>query len=113
MRPVILAKSVSSLPRPTFSPGLTRVPRCRIIIVPPGTSCPPNALTPSRCALESRPFREVPCPFLCAINQFQFPLPCHPQTRCHPERSHIIREADDAAESKDPYVHPNSRRRKS
>jgi hypothetical protein len=24
-------------------------------------------LTPNRCALESRPLREVPCPFLCAI----------------------------------------------
>jgi hypothetical protein len=40
------------------------------MIVPPGTSCPPKALKPSRCAFESRPFREVPCPFLCAINQF-------------------------------------------
>src|ERR1700727_2916080 len=37
------------------------------MMVPPGTSCPPNALNPSRCAFESRPFREVPCPFLCAI----------------------------------------------
>src|SRR5271155_4574643 len=37
------------------------------MIVPPGTSCPPKALKPSRCAFESRPFREVPCPFLCAI----------------------------------------------
>ena len=70
MRPVILAKSVSSLPRPTFRPGFTRVPRCRTMIVPPGTSCPPKALNPSRCAFESRPFREVPCPFLCAIAQF-------------------------------------------
>src|SRR5258707_854808 len=68
MRPVILANRVSSLPRPTFSPGLTRVPRWRTMIVPPGTSCPPKALKPSRCAFESRPFREVPCPFLCAIN---------------------------------------------
>src|SRR5208337_4750488 len=67
IRPVILANKVSSLPRPTLSPGFTRVPRCRTIMVPPGTSCPPNALNPSRCALESRPFRDVPCPFLCAI----------------------------------------------
>src|ERR1700722_17361487 len=67
MGPEILAKRVSSLPRPTFSPGFTGVPRCRTMMVPPGTSCPPNALNPSRCALESRPFREVPCPFLCAI----------------------------------------------
>src|SRR5216684_5912641 len=69
IRPVILANKVSSLPRPTFSPGLTRVPRCRTMIVPPGTICPPNALNPSRCAFESRPFRDVPCPFLCAIDQ--------------------------------------------
>src|SRR5215469_9193395 len=67
MRPVILAKRVSSLPRPTLSPGFTRVPRCRTMIVPPGTTCPPNALNPSRCEFESRPFREVPCPFLCAM----------------------------------------------
>src|SRR5208337_2916629 len=69
IRPVILAKSVSSLPRPTLSPGFTRVPRCRTMIVPPGTICPPKALNPSRCAFESRPFREVPCPFLCAMNK--------------------------------------------
>src|SRR5258708_3317182 len=67
--PLILAKSVSSLPRPTFRPGFTRVPRCRTMIVPPGTICPPNALNPSRCGFESRPFREVPCPFLCAMSQ--------------------------------------------
>src|SRR5437016_4516211 len=65
--PVTLAKSVSSLPQPTFKPGLILVPRWRTMIEPPGTSCPPNTLTPSRCALESRPFRELPNPFLCAI----------------------------------------------
>ena len=32
------------------------------MMVPPGTSCPPKALKPNRCAFESRPFREVPCP---------------------------------------------------
>src|ERR1700753_3170765 len=37
------------------------------MMVPPGTSCPPKAFTPSRCALESRPFLELPKPFLCAI----------------------------------------------
>jgi len=63
IRPVIFAKSVSSLPRPTLSPGFTRVPRCRTMMVPPGTICPPNALNPSRCAFESRPFREVSLPF--------------------------------------------------
>src|SRR5579864_1612367 len=37
------------------------------MIVPPGTTCPPNALNPRRCAFESRPLRELPKPFLCAI----------------------------------------------
>src|SRR5580704_13015474 len=68
MMPGILANSVSSLPRPTLTPGLMRVPRCRTIIVPPETSWPPNALMPKRCAFESRPFLELPKPFLCAIN---------------------------------------------
>src|SRR6266849_1448589 len=113
MRPVILAKRVSSLPRPTFSPGFTRVPRWRTMIVPPGTSCPPKALKPSRCAFESRPFREVPCPFLCAINQFPLlggQLPVNSNSRalqyksnCHPERSRVKSEAIGSAESKDPY----------
>src|SRR6267154_82031 len=65
--PVTLAKRVSSLPRPTLAPGLIGVPRCRTMMVPPCTSCPPNAFTPRRCALESRPFLELPNPFLCAI----------------------------------------------
>ena len=38
------------------------------IIKPPETSSPANRLTPSRCALESRPFFELPKPFLCAIS---------------------------------------------
>src|SRR5262249_21329839 len=66
--PGILAKRVSSLPRPTFSPGKNFVPRCRTRIDPPVTSCPANAFTPSRCELESRPLREEPCPFLCAMS---------------------------------------------
>src|SRR3984893_2890940 len=65
--PAILAKSVSSLPRPTFSPGKNRVPRWRTRIEPPLTSCPPKRLTPRRCEFESRPLREEPCPFLCAM----------------------------------------------
>src|SRR3954465_14452749 len=65
--PVTLAKSVSSLPQPTFTPGLSFVPRCRTMIDPPGTNWPPNTFTPSRCAFESRPFLELPKPFLCAI----------------------------------------------
>ena len=72
--PVILANRVSSLPRPTFSPGFMRVPRCRTMMEPPETSWPPNDFTPSRCALESRPLRELPKPFLCAISQIRFGL---------------------------------------
>src|SRR6185503_13822634 len=63
------ANKVSSLPMPTFTPGLIFVPRCRTMIDPPGTNCPPNAFTPNRCELESRPFLELPKPFLCAMTQ--------------------------------------------
>src|SRR5580693_1952009 len=65
--PCTFANSVSSLPRPTFSPGLKRVPRCLTRMEPPVTSSPPKAFTPRRCAFESRPFLELPRPFLCAI----------------------------------------------
>ena len=51
MRPVILAKRVSSLPRPTLRPGFTRVPRWRTMMVPPGTICPPKALKPAAARL--------------------------------------------------------------
>src|SRR5579863_7686191 len=69
-RPSIFAKSVSSLPRPTLRPGFSFVPRCRTMIEPPVTVCPAKIFTPSRCALESRPFFELPSPFLCAIAVF-------------------------------------------
>jgi hypothetical protein len=49
------AKSVSSLPRPTFRPGSKRRPRCRTRIEPPVTTLPSWLLTPSRCELLSRP----------------------------------------------------------
>ena len=62
-RPAIFAKIVSSLPRPAFSPGRNRRPRWRTMIVPPETTLPSCALTPSRCEFESRPLRELPCPF--------------------------------------------------
>src|SRR5215469_741892 len=70
--PVTLANRVSSLPQPTLIPGLIFVPRCRTMIDPPGTSCPPKTFTPSRCALESRPFLELPKPFLCAIRHLRY-----------------------------------------
>src|SRR5215468_9778231 len=65
--PVTIAKRVSSLPRPTLLPGLNFGPRWRTRISPPLTSCPPKRFTPKRCALESRPLRELPTPFLCAM----------------------------------------------
>src|SRR5438876_12014383 len=37
------------------------------MISPPLTASPANVFTPSRCALESRPLRLEPSPFLCAI----------------------------------------------
>jgi len=40
------------------------VPRWRARILPGITLCPPNDLTPSRCAAESRPLREDPPAFL-------------------------------------------------
>src|SRR4051812_26127473 len=37
------------------------------MISPPVTACPANTFTPRRWAFESRPLREEPRPFLCAI----------------------------------------------
>src|SRR2546421_7981638 len=61
------ANNVSSLPRPTFLPGFHFVPRCRARMFPPNTCSPPNFFKPKRCECESRPFRDEPTPFLCAI----------------------------------------------
>src|SRR5258706_6188479 len=61
------ANSVSSPPRPTRSRGWNLVPRWRMMISPALTNWPPNRFTPSRWAAESRPFRELDAPFLCAI----------------------------------------------
>src|SRR6266571_4409493 len=55
-------------PRPTPGPGWKWVPCCRTMISPAATTCPPNRLTPSRWAFESRPFRLDDAPFLCAIS---------------------------------------------
>src|SRR6476661_4432337 len=68
--PAALANSVSSLPMPTPSPGLNRVPRWRTMISPPLTYWPAKTLTPRRWASESRPLREEPRPFLCAIRRY-------------------------------------------
>src|SRR5918997_4903938 len=66
--PADFAKSVSSRPIPAPSPGLKRVPRWRTMISPPDTTSPANTFTPRRFALESRPLRLEPSPFLCAIS---------------------------------------------
>ena len=68
------AKIVSSLPIPTPSPGLKRVPRWRTMISPPVTVWPAKIFTPRRLALESRPLRLEPRPFLCAISGLLFLL---------------------------------------
>src|SRR5437868_6790859 len=65
--PDSLANNVSSPPRPTLTPGWNLVPRWRTMISPALTTWPPNRFTPSRCALESRPLRELEAPFLCAM----------------------------------------------
>src|ERR687895_2321969 len=59
---------------PTPSPGLKRVPRWRTMISPPLTTWPANTFTPRRWALESRPLRLEPRPFLCAIGGLLFLL---------------------------------------
>src|SRR6202051_2262036 len=69
--PSTSANSVSSPPRPTFSPGWKGVPRWRTMISPALTTWPPNRLTPSRCAFESRPLRLDDAPFLCAISSLR------------------------------------------
>jgi len=65
--PLTRAKSVSSFPRPTFLPGFHLVPRWRASMLPPSTRSPPNFFNPNLCEFESRPLREEPTPFLCAI----------------------------------------------
>src|SRR5436305_2984921 len=44
------------------------------MISPPLTVCPANRFTPRRLAFESRPLREDPSPFLCAILVLRFRL---------------------------------------
>src|SRR5258708_8369113 len=66
--PATSANRVSSPPRPTPVPGWKWGPRWRTMISPAFTRCPPKRLTPSRWALESRPFGLDEAPFLCAIS---------------------------------------------
>src|SRR5580700_7403369 len=52
---------------PTSSPGWNLVPRWRTMMLPATTISPPNFLTPSRRPRLSRPLRDEPPAFLCAI----------------------------------------------
>src|SRR5438309_7051212 len=52
---------------PVPGPERNRVPRWRTMIIPAFTVWPSNNFTPRRFAFESRPLREEPRPFLCAI----------------------------------------------
>src|ERR1700741_3659282 len=55
---------------PTCVPGWNLVPRLRTIMLPGTTISPPNFLTPSRRPRLSRPLRDEPPAFLCAICWF-------------------------------------------
>ena len=52
---------------PVPGPGRNRVPRWRTMIMPALTSWPAKIFTPRYFGFESRPFRDEPRPFLCAI----------------------------------------------
>ena len=65
--PSVSANSVWSRPMPTLRPGCHLVPRWRMMMLPGTTCSPPNFLTPSRLPAVSRPLRELPPAFLCAI----------------------------------------------
>ena len=64
--------SVWSLPMPTPSPGCHLVPRWRMMMLPARTRWPPDFLTPRRRPIESRPLREEPPAFLCAMSGFLY-----------------------------------------
>src|SRR5258708_22473335 len=52
---------------PTLVPGCHWVPRCRTMILPARHASPPNFFTPRRWPAESRPLRDDPPAFLCAM----------------------------------------------
>src|SRR5262249_12712362 len=66
-RPSIRANSVWSLPMPTLSPACHWVPRWRTMMLPARQCSPPKSFTPRRWPAESRPLRDDPPAFLCAI----------------------------------------------
>src|SRR5207237_73983 len=65
--PSTSANRVWSRPMPTLDPGKIAVPRWRSRMVPALTSCPAPVFIPSRWPTLSRPLRELPAPFLCAM----------------------------------------------
>src|SRR3954454_23617955 len=56
---------------PTLAPACHLVPRWRAIMLPGTTTSPPNCFSPRRRPAESRPLREDPPAFLCAIASLQ------------------------------------------
>src|SRR4249919_2356578 len=55
---------------PTFEPGCHLVPRWRTMMFPARTACPPNLFTPRRLLSLSRPLRDEPPAFLCAMSNY-------------------------------------------
>src|SRR5689334_20209844 len=70
--PSVSANNVWSLPRPTFDPGCHLVPRWRTMMLPARTFSPPNFFTPRRLLSLSRPLRDEPPAFLCAMSNYFF-----------------------------------------
>src|SRR6476660_10591677 len=66
--PSVVANSVWSVPMPTLAPGCHLVPRWRARMLPDSTCSPPYFLMPRRRPAVSRPLREEPPAFLCAIS---------------------------------------------
>src|SRR5258706_406147 len=56
---------------PTLAPACHLVPRWRAMMLPGTTTSPPNCFSPRRRPAESRPLREDPPAFLCAIVSLQ------------------------------------------
>src|SRR3954468_8501566 len=59
---------------PTPAPGYHFVPRWRTMMLPASTASPPNFLTPRRRPALSRPLREDPPAFLCAMTKARISL---------------------------------------
>src|ERR1051325_4534288 len=55
---------------PTLLPGCHLVPRWRTMMLPARTDCPPNFFTPRRLLSLSRPLRDEPPAFLCAMSNY-------------------------------------------